>query len=160
MITTERLLLRQFTPEDEPAYADIMTKPEVYRYLGTGQSIPRESAGRSIMMWNSTFGHGLGVYAVVERCSGKLIGHCGVRGLPCGRKEILYAFDDSAWGKGYATEAGKAVLENHPVRPLIAVSYPGNSGSIGVIKKLGFCHVGQEEMFGTMLESFILEQGI
>jgi len=157
MITTERLILRKFTPSDEQAYADVMMSPNVYRYLGTGQAIPRESITRFITLWNSTFGHGLGVYAVVEQLSGKLIGHCGVRGLPCGRKEILYAFDENAWGKGYATEAARAVLQNHTMRPLIAVSYPENPNSINVIKKLGFRYVGQEEMFDRVLDSFVLE---
>ncbi|MCL2364112.1 MAG: GNAT family N-acetyltransferase [Defluviitaleaceae bacterium] len=157
MITTERLLLRPFDAQDEPAYADIMTKPSVYRYLGTGQAILKSDIARMMMMWNSTFGHGLGVYAVVEQANGALIGHCGVRGLPCGRKEILYAYDESAWGKGYASEAAKAVLQHHMARPLIAISYPENMGSINVIKKMGFRYVGQEEMFGKKLESFILE---
>jgi len=153
---TERLMLRRFTTADEQPYADIMANPNVYRYLGTGQGIPRENIGRMIESWEGTWGHGLGVYAVVERESGKLIGHCGVRGLPCGRKEILYAYCDTAWGKGYATEAAKAVLQAHDTRPLVAVSYPENPASIGVIKKLGFRHVGQEMMFGKMLESFVL----
>ncbi|MCL2528506.1 MAG: GNAT family N-acetyltransferase [Defluviitaleaceae bacterium] len=157
MITTERLILRRFTKQDENDYADIMTKPSVYRYLGTGQGIPREHIGRFIDQLESTWGHGLGVYAVTERESGKLLGHCGVRGLSCGRKEILYAIDESAWGKGYTTEAAKAVLQNHTARPLIAVSYPENSASVNVIKKLGFRSMGQEEMFGKMLETFILE---
>ena len=157
MIKTERLLLRKFTEADETAYAEILTNSNVYRYLGTGQAVPRENIARTIMAWNSTFGHGLGVYAVIEHCSEKLIGHCGVRGLPCGRKEILYAFGEDAWGKGHATEAANAVLQKHAVRPLIAVSYPENQASINVIKKLGFCRVGQEEMFGKVLESFILE---
>ena len=156
MITTQRLLLRKFTEADEQAYGDIMTKPSVYQFLGTGQPTPRDIIGRMIMSWNSTFGHGLGVYAVVEQESGKLIGHCGLRGLSCGRKEILYAFDDSAWGKGYATEAAKAVLQKHDARPLIAVSYPENPASIGVIKKVGFTHMGQEEMFGKTLETFVM----
>ena len=156
MIKTERLILRHFTAEDEQAYADIMTTPNVYRYLGTGQGIPREQMGRFLQQWDMTFGHGLGVYAVVEQAGGKLIGHCGVRGLPCGRKEILYAYGEDAWGKGYATEAAKAVLAAHDARPLIAVSYPENPGSIAVIKKLGFRHIGQEMMFGKMLESFVL----
>jgi len=159
-LTTERLILRRFTPQDEQAYADIMANPNVYRYLGTGRGVPRESVAQHITSWNSTFGHGLGVYAVVEQPSGNLIGHCGVRGLPCGRKEILYAFDESAWGKGYATEAAKTVLQSHNYRPLIAVSYPENLASISVIKKLGFRHVGQEEMFGKMLELFILEESL
>ena len=157
MITTERLILRRFTADDTEKYADIMTDPNVYRYLGTGQGMPREQIGRFIDNLNMTWGYGLGVYAVVEKESGKLIGHCGVRGLPCGRKEILYAFGENAWGKGYATEAAEAVLAEHSVRPLIAVSYPENPASIGVIKKLGFKYVGQEQMFGKTLESFILE---
>lgn len=157
MINTERLILRRFTSEDEQAYADIMTNPNVYRYLGTGQGIPREQIGRMMDNLDSAWGHGLGVYAVIEQETSKLIGHSGVRGLPCGRKEVLYAFSEDAWGKGYATEAGKAVLQNHNMRPLIAVSYPENIGSIAVIKKLGFRHVGQEKMFGKALETFILE---
>jgi len=157
MINTERLILRRFTAQDEQEYADIMTNPNVYRYLGTGQGIPKEQIGRFIDNLEMTWGHGLGVYAVVEQASGKLIGHCGVRGLPCGRKEILYAYGEDAWGKGYATEAAKAVLQNHDHRPLIAVSYPENPASINVIKKLGFRHVGQEKMFGKELESFILD---
>ncbi|MCL2360446.1 MAG: GNAT family N-acetyltransferase [Defluviitaleaceae bacterium] len=157
MINTERLTLRRFTPTDEQAYADIMTDPNVYRFLGTGQGLPREQIGRMIDSLNSTWGHGLGVYAVIEKDSGKLIGHCGVRGLPCGRKEILYAYCQSSWGKGYATEAAKAVLETHTARPLIAVSYPENPASIGVLTKLGFRHIGQEQMFGKTLESFVLD---
>jgi len=157
MLTTERLLLRRFTPEDEPAYADIITNPNVYRYLGTGQGIQREQVGRMIDNLDASWGHGLGTYAVVELSSDKLIGHCGVRGLPCGRIEILYAYAEDAWGKGYATEAARAVLDAHITRPLIAVSYTENTGSIGVIKKLGFSHVGQEKMFGSMLELFVLE---
>jgi len=156
MLTTERLILRQFTSQDEEQYTAIMTNPNVYQYLGTGQPVPTDAIPRMIQTWNSTFGHGLGVYAVEEKCTGKLIGHCGVRGLPDGRNEILYAYCEKSWGKGYATEAGKAVLQVHTHRPLIAVSYPQNKGSIGVITKLGFRHVGQEEMFGTVLESYIL----
>jgi len=157
MLTTERLILRRFTPQDEEVYADIITSPNVYRYLGTGQAIPREATSRMIMSHESSWGHGLGIYAVVEKVSGKLIGHCGVRGLPCGRKEILYAYSEDAWGKGYATEAGKAVLKAHEMRPLIGVSYPENHGSVAVLKKLGFKHVGQEKMFGVMLEMLVLE---
>jgi len=158
MINTERLILRRFTAEDVEAYADIMTNPNVYRFLGTGQGLPRERMGAMIDMHESSWGHGLGTYAVVERESGKLLGHCGVRGLPCGRREILYAYGEEAWGKGYATEAAKAVLAAHNVRPLIAVSYPENLGSIAVLKKAGFRHAGQETMFGKVLESFILEE--
>ena len=158
MINTERLILRRFTADDAEAYGNIWAKPSFYRFLATGTGISANAASRMIDMHESSWGHGLGTYAVIERESGKLLGHCGVRGLPCGRKEILYAYDESAWGSGYATEAAKAVLAAHSdVRPLIAVSYPENPGSIAVLKKVGFRHVGQEKMFGKDLESFILD---
>lgn len=156
MLDTERLILRRFTSEDEQAFADIMTNPNVYRYLGTGQAILRENIKRFIDSLESTWGHGLGVYAVVERERGQLLGYSGVRGLPDGRKELMYAYGENAWGKGYATEAAKAILDTHSPRPLIAISYPENLASISVIKKVGFRHVGQEQMFGKTLESFIL----
>jgi len=157
MITTERLFLRRFTHKDEHELAEIMTDPMVYRYLGTGSPIAREVVGRMIDSYESTWGHGMGIYAVVERANNKLLGYCGVRGLPCGRKEILYAYGQSAWGKGYATEAAKAVLMAHDYRPLIGLSYQENPGSIAVLKKIGFVHTGQEKMFGRVLESFVLE---
>ncbi|MCL2372987.1 MAG: GNAT family N-acetyltransferase [Defluviitaleaceae bacterium] len=157
MIATQRLTLRRFTPADEPAYATVMTNPSVYGMLGFGKEITSDMIPGIIQSHESAWGHGLGVYAVIENISGKLIGHCGIRGLPCGRKEILYALAESAWGKGYATEAAKAVLQSHPARPLIALSYPTNAASINIIKKLGFRHIGQEIIFGTKLESFILE---
>ena len=112
---------------------------------------------RLIASHESSWGFGLGTYAVVEKASDALIGHCGVRGLPDGRWELLYAYAEWAWGKGYATEAAKAVLQAHDKRPLIALSYTENPGSIGVIKKLGFRHLGQEAIFGKSLETFILE---
>lgn len=163
-IFTDRLEIRRFTDADTEPYADIMTKPEVSRYLGAGNDIPRERALTSVQRWNSVCDSGYGVYAVVERSGGKLIGHCGIRPIPDGRIELLYAYDPCAWGKGYATEAGRAVLEygkkNFEFTELIAMSYPQNAGSIGVIKKLGFEPVGQEEHFGKMLDVFVLRKNI
>ncbi|MCL2415438.1 MAG: GNAT family N-acetyltransferase, partial [Defluviitaleaceae bacterium] len=138
MVTTERLILRRFTESDEQEYANIVANPNVYRYLGTGSPIASDGAKRMIDHFESVWGYGLGVYAVVEKSSGKLMGHCGIRGLPCGRREILYAFGEEFWGKGYATEAVKTVLQEHNCRPLIGVSYPENAGSMRVMEKSGF----------------------
>ena len=164
-IKTDRLLLRRPTEGDIAQYIEIMTKPEVTRYLGSGTPLPRERAdegvGRLLAMFESAWDGGHGVFAVVESASSKIIGYCGIRPIPDGRIEILYGYDPSAWGKGYATEAGKAVLvygkENFGITELIAMSYPQNKGSIAVIEKLGFERVGEEEHFGKMLEVFVLK---
>ena len=160
-IKTNRLEIRRFTEADTEQYVNIMTKPEVYKYLASGTGISRENAIKSIANWESVCESGYGVFAVIEKSSGNVIGHCGIRPIADGRIELLYAYDPSVWGKGYATEAGKAVLdygkENFTLTEIIAMSYPQNKGSVGVIKKLGFEYAGQEEHFGTMLELYTLK---
>jgi len=160
-IITERLELRCFVEADTEAYIEIMTKPTVTQYLGSGKDCSREDAIAAMARFEAVWDNGYGIFAVIEQARNKLIGYCGIRQIPDGRVELLYAYDPSSWGKGYATEAGEAVLtyarENFSLTKVIAMSYPQNVGSISVIKKLGFDSIGQEEHFGKMLEVFVLE---
>ena len=156
-MVTERLEIRRFRQVDKEQYVKIMTNPAVYKYLGSGKGCDEETAKNLL----TSFSFSLGVFAVVEKESGNLIGHCGIRPIQDGRIELLYAYDPSAWGMGYGTEAAKAVLEygkeNFEIDELIAMAYPENPASIGIIKKLGFKSIGKEEHFGKLLEVFSLE---
>jgi len=138
-----------------------MTQPSVTQYLGSGKGCSMEDAVKMLSWYESVWDEGYGIFAVIEQKSDNLIGYCGIRQIPDGRVELLYAYDPSAWGKGYATEAGIAVLaygkENFGITKIIAMSYPQNVGSIGVIKKLGFENVGREEHFEKMLDVFVLD---
>jgi len=158
-IKTQRLIIVRFTENDAKAYSKIMAKPEVTRYLASGKSWPKEQAEKmakeSISRWEDICEKGYGVFAVKEIESGQLIGHCGIKPLADGRLEFLYAYDTAAWGKGYATEAGHAILDygrdNFGVKEIIGMAYPKNVGSIKVLKKLGFENIGEEEHFGNSL---------
>ena len=156
-IMTERLEIRRFRQADKEQYTKIMTNPTVYKYLGSGEGLDEAGAQKLLTF----FSFSRGVFAVVEKKSGNLIGHCGIRPIPDGRIELLYAYDPSAWGKGHGTEAAAAVLEygkeNFEIDELIAMAYPENPASIGIIKKLGFKSIGQEEHFGKMLEVYSLK---
>ena len=158
-IITERLEIRRFKQADKEEYVKIITNPAVYKYLGDGKGVDREFVEKMLTFYSFS----LGIFAVVEKESGKLIGHCGIRPIQDGRIELLYAYDPSVWGKGYGTEAAKAVLEygreHFEIDELIGMAYPENPGSIGIMKKLGFKSIGEEEHFGNMLEVFTLEMG-
>jgi len=160
-ITTARLELRRFAEPDTEAYIKMITNPAVTKYLGSGRDCSKEDAFKFLAGYESVWDKGYGIFAVIEQESSNLIGYCGIRQIPDGRIELLYAYAPSAWGNGYATEAGKAVLtyakDNFGLLKVIAMSYPQNSGSISVIKKLGFESIGQEEHFGNMLEVFSLD---
>ena len=161
MITTEKLELIRFSEANIEEYINVMTQPMVSRYLGNGVDITKEAVKNLVDQFETDWDKGYGVFAVKEKTSGQVIGHCGIRPLPDERIELLYAYDPSSWGKGYATEAGEAVLaygkEHFGLTELIGISYPQNKGSIAVLKKLGFQYVGMEEYFGKELEVFRLK---
>ncbi|MCL1899443.1 MAG: GNAT family N-acetyltransferase [Promicromonosporaceae bacterium] len=157
-LLTERLELRYFRRADHGAYAAMWEKPEFYRYLGDGTPKPADFAAR----FATSLSFSRGVFAVVVRATRELIGHCGIRPIPDGRIELLYAYDPTAWGQGYATEAARAVLEygraHFEIDELIAMAYPANAASGNVIRKLGFTLMGQEEHFGAMLDVYSLTE--
>jgi RimJ/RimL family protein N-acetyltransferase len=111
LVETERLLLRPFTVDDVPRWADIITDEETGRYIGGPYT--RDDAFRSIATY---LGHwdlrGYGQWAVCLRSGGRLLGRCGLwfpDGWP--ELEVGWTFDRGIWGHGYATEAGRAAME-------------------------------------------------
>jgi len=160
-IITKRLNIRRFRETDREQYVEIMTNPAVTKYLGNGKGMTKKDVEKLLSQFEVAWNDGYGVFAVTETTSGNVIGHCGIRPISDGRTEILYAYTPTTWGKGYATEAGNAVLgyakDNFTITELIAMSYPQNKGSIAVITKMGFKNIGQEEHFGNLLEVFSLD---
>ena len=82
-----------------------------------------------------------------------LIGSCGVMRLP-GQEawEIGYWLGAPYWGQGYASEAGRAVMDWAGVE-LDATSFSAghfadNPASGAVLRKLGFAHAGSGELYG------------
>lgn len=88
---------------------------------------------------------GFGPYAVVMQNGEHVIGYCGLFHFPNvnGRPEIEigYRLARAAWGKGYATEAARAVCDYAfhmlKIKRLIAVIDPSNAASIRVAEKIG-----------------------
>jgi RimJ/RimL family protein N-acetyltransferase len=82
-LTTERLLLRGFAPEDVEPYVAMMANADVTRYLGDGRPLSRDDAWRQLAM---LAGHwvlrGFGLWAVEEQATGRFIGRTtrGARG--------------------------------------------------------------------------------
>ena len=66
--------------------------------------------------------------------------------------EIGYFLKQSAWGKGYATEACKRLLqmvfEETPLNEVVATFEGGNTASRHVLKKAGFLDQGMRRCYG------------
>ena len=141
-LLTERLHLRPFRPEDFEAHAAICADPEVMRYIRAG------ALSRSDAWWQLAryVGHwrlrGFGLWAVVERATGRLVGHLGFLEPEGGHGfEMGWALARDAWGKGYALEGTRAALDHafHAMgRDRVAcVIRPENARSIRLAERLG-----------------------
>jgi RimJ/RimL family protein N-acetyltransferase len=153
-IDTERLRLRSFREADTEPLCALLNDPDVVRYIGD-RTIPNlQECWRAIAGW---LGHwalrGYGQWAVEERESGALVGRIGLIN-PVGwpGPEIAYTLGKAWWGRGYATEGAKAVLdwafEQRDFEELISLIDPANTASISVATRIGERHRGETELWG------------
>jgi len=142
-LQTERLQLRQFAEADLDGLASIYADPEVMRHLGDGHAVGRADSWRAIA---GMLGHwrlrGYGMYAVEERVTGALLGRVGLlnpEGWP--GLEVGWTLGRQHWGRGYATEAATAVLDQTfgrlRVPRVISLIYAENAPSIRLAERLG-----------------------
>lgn len=116
----------------------------MYRFLFDGAPAPAEVVEAQIAKSEESFARqGYGLFTVaLAGTPGKVIGFCGLRPFgEEGRIEILYALRPEHWGRGLATEAGRAVLAFafHDARlpEVWAGADPGNAPSLEVMRRLG-----------------------
>jgi [ribosomal protein S5]-alanine N-acetyltransferase len=141
-LTTTRLLLRPFRLDDfEAHYAMVGSDPNV---TWQRQVHSRDQAHAALLSrmrhWHE---HGFGMWAVIERTSDQLIGHGGLQYLEqTSVVELGYYLGQPAWGFGFASELGRAVLaygfEQLHLSEVVAVVRPENQASQRVLTKLGF----------------------
>ncbi|MDB4908020.1 MAG: family N-acetyltransferase [Gemmatimonadetes bacterium] len=154
-LTTDRLLLRGFKPEDFERYAEMMAHPDVALHLMDGRPLSRVEAWRQLAMFA---GHwvlrGYGLWAVEERSTGQFLGRIGClnpEGFPA--FEIAYTLGPWAWGKGYAREGAAAALhyarETLRRSEITSIIRPANAPSIRVATSLGAVASETVEFFGA-----------
>lgn len=144
-IETERLLIRPFKMEDiEPAYR-MNLDADVSRYTGDGGVVSKKEIERRIIedVLGDYEKHGFGRLAVELKGENKFIGFTGLKFLEdMDEVDLGFRFMREYWGKGIATESGKACLtlgfETLELNKIVAMVLPENKSSIRVLEKLLF----------------------
>jgi RimJ/RimL family protein N-acetyltransferase len=162
---TERLRLRGWKPEDVPALARVLDHPEVTRYLHLpGFESPGDTVERLCRHWAQ---RGFGHWAVEERASGELIGRLGLLHhrdwtLDPENVEVGWVLARAAWGRGLATEGGRAALrygfERLGVPRIISIADPANRASRRVMEKLGLTLGGAARWRGVDVVWYSIER--
>jgi RimJ/RimL family protein N-acetyltransferase len=154
-VITRRLLLRPVVATDGRTLHDrVYGHPEVMRWLPGGEPLPKERTEAILAAlerhWED---HGYGVWVVVGRADGAVMGQCGFRHVAeLQVTELLYALGPDCWGHGYGTEAARAAVDwatsHTALERIAAFSKAGNRASEAVLDKCGFRSVGPVQVFG------------
>lgn len=146
---TARLRLRPFTDADADALFALHSNAHVLRYWDSPPWREPARAGRFIAACRQMADDGTGARVAIDRVDdGGFVGWCSVsRWNPDFRSAALgYCLDDAAWGRGYATEAARALLrwafEAMDLNRVQAEVDTRNAASGRVLTKLGFVREG------------------
>jgi RimJ/RimL family protein N-acetyltransferase len=114
-LTTERLLMRRWRQADREPFAAMNADPDVMRHFPS--VLERAASDAFLDRLEARFDtQGFGLWALERRDTGDLIGFAGLNPMPpgvphAGGMEVGWRLATSAWGQGFATEAGRAAVD-------------------------------------------------
>ena len=167
VLATDRLIARPWTLDeaDLAAAYDIYSRPEVARWIGSPME-PGEIRVRIDRWSQPTTDPTYGVWAIEERTTtGRPVGSVLLRPLPPDEEdvEIAWHLHPTLWGRGYATEIGRAAARRAfetGIEEVFAIVRPGNARSSAVARRLGMEYVGRtDKYYGLHAELFRLRPG-
>ncbi len=124
---------------------------EVTRYLcASGAFTPQEIESRLQSEIHNNEQHHMQYWPIFELATGDFIGCCGLRPFKSEKRsyELGFHMRKEYWGRGYAGEAAKAVIDygfrDLEAAALYAGHHPQNTASRALLTKLGFQYVGTD----------------
>jgi len=147
MLTTARLILRQWRNDDLEQLAAINADPRVADWLGGPRNVAESAA--TLERWREEIARlGHGFWALERRSDARLIGAAGIRpvyaSIPAQGMELAWRLAFDAWGNGYATEAAQAALgfgfDHLKLDEVLALTAASNLRSQAVMRRLGMTH--------------------
>lgn len=150
LLETPRLRLRRFTMADLPRLHELESDPEVVRHTPMGVPLPPERTEERLraVIAKEKEREPLGVWCA-ETKEGDFVGWFMLVKQEARDPELGFMLPRRQWGKGYATEAAKRLVEyglyelGHSA--VLATVSRGNAASAKVLEKLGFQRTGSRQ---------------
>ena len=156
VLETERLILRRRQPRDVPRMLQAYQDEKIRRYLGGYP--PKDSASLTQLVRRRTPVE----WAITLRGEDLYIGECTINRVVDGYLgELGYLLLREYWGRGYASEAARAVLDYAADRLRLGRMYAlidaANAHSIRLAERLGFERVAflPEANFGGRVADMV-----
>lgn len=161
-LRTARLTIRELDEADAAFLLELLNEPGFINFIGDRGVRTIEDAlaylhnGPQAMIAQ----HGYGLWRVALPDSDEPIGICGILKrdtLP--NPDLGYALLSRHEGHGYALEAAAATLraarEHFGIGRVLAITHPGNAGSIRLLRKLGFVDAHDPELIACAPNSSV-----
>lgn len=154
LLTTRRLVLRSFASDDLDALVSLLADPAVswFPYRSARPAAAAEAIlDAQLAAWRT----GVPARWVVMH-DGTFLGYAGFRPSPwpgtAGSVDIGWRLARAAWGRGFAAEAGEAMIDEvfraRAARAVFATYEPGNERTARLVQRLGFEHAFKSVEYG------------
>jgi RimJ/RimL family protein N-acetyltransferase len=151
-IETPRLVLHPWRISELDEYARLLADPDAMRHIThdygpLSRPEAQQAHDRILRLWEE---RGFGAFAAVEKATGRWTGKIGLDYLDrwpgSDRIEVEWQLLPAFWGRGYATEGARAVIEwafrDLGLDRLIAITVPYHTASRRVMEKCGLSYQG------------------
>lgn len=146
ILETDRLILRTISECDAELQYRVLNTPAVMDHLGGPKEL-HEIEAKHAKAISSFSREGFGFMMMIEKPSGELVGHCGMKRVDnplapnIGDHEIGWLVREDRWRHGYASEAMRAVIdwafERIGAPHIVAITSEANIPSWRFMEKLG-----------------------
>ncbi len=152
VLETTRLQIRHFEKSDFASLYALDSDSDVMKYIGDGKVMSEDQVRtvleriiRGYEEWKI-----YGVWASEIKQTGEFVGWFSLKPLPGTEEiEIGYRLMKKFWGRGYATEGGKAILKHGfevlKLPKVVAITNIGNGASKRVLEKIGLTYVNDAD---------------
>lgn len=155
LITTKRLLIRTWQPDDRAALELMTSDTEMMHYLTDGRAWSDDEIDEFYnRQQRHQANHQICMGLMTTRDSADAVGVAGLQPLDDGNFELGWWVWKEYWGQGYASEAGRALLQHArevmQLSEVFAVIDPDNQASIRVAEKIGMRYQCQKPACETV----------
>ncbi len=156
IIESERLILRELDIKDSESFFKLNSDPLVLKYTGDVPFSSITAAQTFLLNYSDYKKNGYGRWAVILKETSSFIGWCGLKLNEENLIDIGFRFFKEEWGKGFATESAKSVIDygfnTLKLKEIIGRASKNNISSIRVLEKLNM-NFWKEDSFEGVEES-------
>ena len=140
---TERLVLRFYTEKDKADLIALFTDAAVMKHVGEGVLTEAQAEEWWQKLFEKLYPQDFNIWAVFAKENLRYVGHAGIYPRPARKEdwEFVYFLRRDAWGKGYATEIARRIIqygfEDLRLPEVFATVDDDHFASIRVLEKSG-----------------------